>query len=157
MQKKVYAFEGDAINFEVLSKNVRLNRVEDKIIPVKALLSDRDGISKIKMTGSGSSSTLANDGTEVESITLNSFVINNNIEHIDFIKLDVEGAELDVLKGARETIKKFKPKLAISVYHRGDDIITIPLFLYDLLKDTNFYLSHKNYTWTETVLFVSPR
>jgi len=154
---KVYAFEGDAINFEVLSKNVRLNRVEDKIIPIKALLSDKDGVSMIKMTGSGSSSTLANGGTEVESITLDSFVFKNNIEHIDFIKLDVEGGELDVLKGARETIKKFKPKMAISVYHKGDDIITIPLFLHELLKDANFYLSHKNYTWNETVLFVNPR
>jgi FkbM family methyltransferase len=154
---KVYAFEGDDISFEVLSKNVRLNRVEDKIIPVKALLSDKDGVSKIKMTGSGSSSTLATDGTEVESITLDSFVFKNNIEHIDFIKLDVEGAELDVLKGARETIKKFKPKLAISVYHKGDDIVAIPLFLHELLKDAKFHLSHKNYTWNETVLFVNPR
>jgi FkbM family methyltransferase len=154
---KVYAFEGDAINFEVLLKNVRLNRVEDKIIPVKALLSDKDGVSMIKMTGSGSSSTLANDGTEVESITLDSFVFKNNIEHIDFIKLDVEGAELDVLKGARETIKKFKPKLAISVYHKPDDIIFIPSFLHELLKDANFYLRHFSDSISETVLFVNPR
>ena len=154
---KVYAFEGDDISFKVLSKNVRLNRVEGKIIPVKALLSDKDGVSKIKMTGSGSSSTLAKDGTEVESITLDSFVFKNNIEYIDFIKLDVEGAELDVLKGAKETIKKFKPKLAISVYHKGDDIVAIPLLLHELLPNAKFHLSHKNYTWNETVLFVNPR
>jgi len=147
----------DDISFEVLLENVRLNRVEDKIIPVKALLSDKDGVSKIKMTGSGSSSALANDGTEVGSITLDSFVFKNNIEHIDFIKLDAEGAELDVLKGAKETIEKFKPKLAISVYHKGDDIVAISLLLHELLKDANFYLSHKNYTWNETVLFVNPR
>jgi len=64
---------------------------------------------------------------------------------------------LDVLKGARETIKKFKPKLAISVYHKGDDIVAIPLLLHELLPNAKFYLSHKNYTWTETVLFVNPR
>jgi methyltransferase, FkbM family len=154
---KVYAFEGDDISFKVLSKNVRLNRVEGKIIPVKALLSDKDGVSKIKMTGSGSSSTLAKDGTEVESITLDSFVFKNNIEHIDFIKLDVEGAELDVLKGAIETIKKFKPKMAISVYHKGDDIVAIPLFLHELLPNAKFYLSHKNYTWTEHSPFCDTR
>jgi len=154
---KVYAFEGDSISFEVLSKNVSFDRVEDKIIPVKALLSDKDGVYKIKMTGSSSSSILVNGGTEVESITLDSFVIKNNIEHIDFIKLDVEGAELDVLNGARETIKKFKPKMAISVYHKPDDIILITSFLHELLPEAKFYLKHFSDSFNETILFVNPR
>jgi predicted RNA methylase len=48
--RKVYAFEGDTLNFEVLLKNIKLNKVEDKIIPVNKLLLDKNGISKIKMT-----------------------------------------------------------------------------------------------------------
>jgi len=155
--EKVYAFEPDSINFQILSKNVALNRVEGKIIPIKALLSDKDGMSRIKATGSGSSSSLGDGGIEVESVTLDSFVFKNRLENINFIKLDVEGAELEVLKGALETIKKYRPKMAISVYHKPDDLIVITKFLYDLLPDARFYLSHKSYSWYETILFVNPR
>jgi FkbM family methyltransferase len=155
--RRIYAFEGDAQNFEVLLKNIKLNKVEDKIIPVNKLLLDKNGISKIKMTGTGSSSILSEEGTEIECITLDSFVTQNNIERIDFIKLDVEGAEINVLKGAIETIKKFKPKMAISVYHKPDDIITIPTFIHRLLPEAKFYLRHFSDSFSETILFVNPR
>lgn len=154
---RVYAFEGDDMNFKVIKKNVELNKTEDKIIPVKTLLSGKDGISKMKMIGSGSSSALVNEGTKVECVALDSFVIKDNIERIDFIKLDVEGTELDVLNGATETIKKYKPKMAVSVYHKPDDIISIPLFLRDFLPEAKFYLRHFGDSFAETVLFVNPR
>ena len=153
----VYAFEPDRINFQILSKNVALNRVEGKIIPIKALLSEKDGISRIKLTGSASSSPLGDGGIEVECVTLDSFVVKNRLENINFIKLDVEGAETEVLKGAIETIKKYKPKMAISVYHKPEDLIVITKSLYDLLPNAKFYLSHKFYDWNETILFVNPR
>ena len=155
--KKVYAFEGDIQNFGVLLKNIKLNKVEDKIIPVNKLLLDKNGISKIKITGSTSSSILSEEGTEIECITLDSFVTQNNIERVDFIKLDVEGAEINVLKGAIETIKKFKPKMAISVYHKPDDIITIPTSIHRLLPEAKFYLRHFSNGISETILFVNPR
>jgi FkbM family methyltransferase len=154
---RVYAFDGDDINFEALFKNVMLNKVEDRIVPLKVLLSDKDGTSKIKMTGSASSSILVNEGTEVECTTLDSFVVKNNIERIDFIKLDVEGAEIDVLKGTVETIRKCKPKMAISVYHKPEDIILITSFLRGLLSESKFYLRHFSDNFSETVLFVNPR
>lgn len=155
--RRIYAFEGDIQNFEILLKNIKLNKVEDKIIPVNKLLLDKNGISKIKMTGTGSSSILSEEGTEIECIILDSFVTQNNIERIDFIKLDVEGVEINVLKGAVETIKKFKPKMAISVYHKPDDIITIPTFIYGLLPEAKFYLRHFSNGISETILFVNPR
>jgi hypothetical protein len=62
-----------------------------------------------------------------------------------------------VLKGAVKTIKQYKPKMAISVYHKGDDIVVIPSFLVKLLPEAKFYLRHFSDSICETVLFVNPR
>jgi len=68
--------------------------------------------------------------------------------------MDAEGHELKVLAGARETIKTFKPSLALSTYHRGDDLIKLPKFLLELNPDYKFYLRHCTPRWGETVLYV---
>ncbi len=154
---KVYAFEPDFYNFSVLSKNIKRNKLEGKIIPIQKALSNKIGTFFFHTTGSGGS-TLFNGGNEtIEGITLDYFVEKEGLERLDFIKLDVEGAELEILEGAVETIKKFKPKMAISVYHKPEDIITIPKFISEILIEANFYLSHKSFNWCETILFVNPR
>jgi len=155
---KVYAFEPDSYNFSVLVKNIKRNKLEDKmIIPVRMILSNRSGSFYLFETGTGGSISLERGSKIVEGVTLDSFTERENLDKVDFIKLDVEGAELEVLKGAVETIKKYRPKMAISVYHKPDDLIVITKFLYDLLPDARFYLSHKSYSWYETILFVNPR
>ena len=74
-------------------------------------------------------------------------------EEVTFIKLDVEGAELRTLMGAAETIKKYKPRLAISIYHKPEDIYEIPLLLMEYRPDYRFYIRHyTSYIW-ETVLY----
>ena len=57
-----------------------------------------------------------------------------------FIKMDIEGAELDALKGAENVLKKHRPFLAICVYHRKNDIIEIPKYLNELLENYHFYI-----------------
>ncbi|MCL2206525.1 MAG: FkbM family methyltransferase [Fibromonadales bacterium] len=57
-----------------------------------------------------------------------------------FIKMDVEGAELDALYGARETIVKYHPILAISLYHKAPDIYEIPLFVRELYPDYRLFV-----------------
>ena len=57
----------------------------------------------------------------VNVTTIDEFVKSNNIEKVDFIKADIEGAERDMLRGATEVLKKFAPKLAICIYHLPDD------------------------------------
>ena len=67
--------------------------------------------------------------------------------------MDVEGAEYNSLIGARETIVKYKPKLAISVYHRRDDIWRIPMLLLQYNPDYRFYLRIYSFTGNDTVLY----
>ena len=93
------------------------------------------------------------NGKTIDITSIDKFVSDNKIEHVDFIKIDIEGAELSALKGAAETIKKFKPKLAICVYHKGKDIVEIPEYLISILPEYNFYLKHNTDGVYEIVLY----
>ena len=153
---KVYAFEPDQFNYSILVENIERNRVSNRILPIKKILSNKIGT--FSFCSAGVMSVVINEGKQtIQGITLDSFVEDKGLNRVDFLKLDVEGAELEILEGAVETIKKFKPKMAISVYHKPDDIVSIPKFILQLLPKAKFYLSHKFYTLAETVLFVNPR
>jgi hypothetical protein len=67
--------------------------------------------------------------------------------------MDIEGAELEALKGAKKTLLLFKPKLAISVYHNLHDLWTIPQWIESLDLGYQFYLRHFTIHSEETVLF----
>ena len=73
-----------------------------------------------------------------------------------YIKMDVEGSELEALKGSIETIKKYRPKLAISLYHKPEDVIEIPVFLEKLDLGYKYYLRHYQTRMEETVLYSVP-
>jgi FkbM family methyltransferase len=82
------------------------------------------------------------------------YLVNTNeIQRVDFIKLDVEGAELESIQGARESIRRFKPKLAISLYHKPNDIFEIILYIKDKYPFYSCYLDHYTIHAEETVLY----
>lgn len=71
--------------------------------------------------------------------------------------MDIEGAEQNALLGCRETIERFSPRLAISIYHLADDMVRIPAILNEMRVDYNFYLRHYTYFFGDTVLYAVPR
>jgi len=84
-------------------------------------------------------------------------LIDKGLEKIDFIKLDIEGSELECLVGAETTISKFRPKLAISLYHKPDDLFTIINYLHDKYAFYKFHLGHYTIHQEETVLYCNPQ
>ncbi|MEE9379666.1 MAG: FkbM family methyltransferase [Candidatus Lokiarchaeia archaeon] len=154
----VYSFEFIPSNINIMKKNLNLNPYLKNIIQIieKPLwkISDCEIYYVDKGPSSHVSSTfLSSFSGNVKTITLDDFVEKNHISKIDFIKMDIEGSEYDVLIGAKETISKFKPKLAISLYHNIDHFYKIPKFIDSLNLNYRFYLDHFTTHSEETILF----
>lgn len=64
---------------------------------------------------------------------------------LDFLKMDVEGAEREALEGARQTILRCRPDLQISLYHRSGDLFELPLYIHRLCPDYRLYLRRPEY------------
>jgi len=92
-------------------------------------------------------------GKEVPTKTLDSMFIAGDIKSINYIKMDIEGSEMNAINGALGVINRFKPKLAISLYHNPNDLFEIPLYLKQICPDYKFYLGHYTIHYDETVLY----
>ena len=123
--KNIYTFEPTKENFRLLKRTLELNDSK-RIIPINKGLGSEIGAAQICINESGSS-IVAHHSDEMEVahiITLDSFVRENNIK-VGFIKVDIEGFEIEFLKGAKETITAQKPAMLISIYHFGSDYFKI--------------------------------
>lgn len=74
-------------------------------------------------------------------------------EKVTFIKMDIEGAELDALKGAKDTILRDKPKLAICIYHKKSDLYELPGYILSLVPEYKLCVRHYTSISWETVLY----
>lgn len=158
---KVFSFEFIPTNVKILRKNIELNEhLKDRIEVVEnPLWSESGKIMYYRDMGPGSMVSFKKEGEyrgRVNTVSIDDFVRQRKeIKKIDFIKMDIEGAEPEALKGAIETIKKFKPKMAVCIYHKLDHFISIPRFLNELDVGYKFYLKHSSIYAGETVLFAS--
>lgn len=147
----IYAFEPDPKNYEKLIKREYKN-----FYAYCLATSDCAGGGGLLSKGKGSSSRLAGTGI---SGTEGCFTNIDTIDHIlhdkavTFIKMDVEGYELASLKGARETIERCKPRLAICIYHKRQDLWEIQDYIRMIMPDYQFYVRAYDDTATELVLY----
>jgi FkbM family methyltransferase len=79
--------------------------------------------------------------------------VSSKLSRVDFIKMDIEGAEMDAIAGAAKIIRKFKPRLAISAYHRPNDLWEIPMRLKSLNQSYEIYFEHHCPVWWESVFY----
>lgn len=151
---KIYSFEMDAINFEKLKNNPATN--DDRIKLINMGVSDKKA--QVKYSRSGCPSYVCGERDSfnycAELISVDEMIKDGAInEKISFVKMDIEGAEMDALRGMKEMIVRDKPVLAICVYHKLNDITEIPLYIHSLVPEYKMMLRHHSDASGETVLY----
>ncbi len=150
---KVYAFEPMEETFTTLQENMGNMQHVDLI---QAGISHTDGHVHIaEQNFPGASLHTAGD-IRVETRSIDSFVQEQALTRLDFIKMDIEGSEMDALKGAKNTIENLHPKMAVCIYHKTNDIFQIYKRVLAYNPRYTFYLKHCSNTLWETVLFCMP-
>lgn len=138
--KNVHTFEATSLNYQRILQTIRLNNCKN-IIPIKQALGSKHEQLEIGLDESASSFLKKNCAKteKVEVITLDEYVQKHSLE-IGLIKVDIEGYEMEFLKGALKTIKEQKPSLIISIYHSPQDFFGIKPFIESLNLGYNFYI-----------------
>ena len=152
---KIVAIEADPANFERLTRWVGTlhTPIASRIDPLNvAVGSKRD---KLHFRASGDEGArLASDGTfVVDCVPIDELALE---DAPTFIKMDIEGAELDALQGARGSIQTHRPILAICVYHKQNDLWRIPLFIHSLVDDYRLFLRPHDVDGWQLVCYAIP-
>ena len=147
--KKVYAFEPSKILANVCRENIKYKSYNAEVIN-KGLYSKTGEMSFAGGYSIGTGHLSENGDSVVDVVALDEFLIE---EAITFIKMDIEGSEIEALHGCVETIRRNHPKLAICIYHKFSDLWEIPIWLHDNFPDYKFYLRQHSSSHAETVLY----
>lgn len=132
---RIIAMEPNPRNFRKLSQSVQ---GLENIGLINAAAGAQDGsITMQKGGGRMIRAVLGGKSVVIPQLRLDSVLEGSPCT---YIKYDVEGAEAEAIKGSEETILRFKPKLNVSIYHRTEDIFSLPLYLNSLLPEKKMYI-----------------
>ncbi|KNF09650.1 methyltransferase FkbM family [Gottschalkia purinilytica] len=149
---KIYVFEPDVENFKIMKNNLlnEVNLPKEKLILKNNAISDKNEIVYFSNENNSSSCIVEYSEQRIKAVSLDSLIKDK----VDFIKLDIEGNECKAIKGSRNIILDYNPKLAICLYHRPKDMWEIPLLIKEINPKYKFMLRHHNRNcWYETVLY----
>lgn len=158
---RVVGFEFEENNLAVLAENFRLNpELASSVTVVRRALAETSG-RQLTFAAQGPATVRMDDAAaipsgmavRVETMSVDDMVRKEGLRKVDFVKLDVEGSELSTLIGAERTLKKHRPKLAISAYHKADDCDNFIRYLDSLDLGYRYWLDHFRPHAEETVLF----
>ena len=151
---KIFAFEPQK---NIHEDNVQISKEFKNIIPVNnGVWSETTKVFFNIDEEQSTASSICKKGTNsIDVISIDDFCEINNLKAVDFIKMDIEGAEIEALRGASKVIKTQTPDLAISIYHKPEHLYEIPLFIKQLVPEYKIFIDHKYYNYTETVCFAT--
>lgn len=151
--KKIYGFEADTYNYKMAVKN--LSGLDGKIELYNKALWNKNEIGSF-VVGERESSKVSETLEEMKNSVKVEFCRLDDMigsEKVTFLKMDIEGTELEALEGAKQILKQDKPKLAICIYHKLDDLWKIPLYIHELVPEYKLYIRHHSYHYCDTVLY----
>jgi FkbM family methyltransferase len=148
---RIYCFDPVADHLKILEYNTKQFSY-DNVSVMPYGLSDQNIFAE-PMVLDGYAPGFSSRNQQVPLRSIDFLVEHNEIAQINFIKLDVEGAEMAALRGAKESIRRFKPKLAISLYHKPNDLFEIILHIKRDFPFYSCYVDHYTIHAEETVLY----
>ncbi|MEN9554318.1 MAG: hypothetical protein RLZZ232_604 [Planctomycetota bacterium] len=145
---RAWVFEPDPAGFSTVSRRFSS---EPRISCYPCAASDKSGVETFSSSGSTSACV---EGGEicVETRALDEF----DLKDLSFLKMDIEGAESRAIQGARQSILRWHPRMAICVYHHPGDIWRIPQQVLQIRSDYRLHLRHYTEGVVETVIFFQP-
>ena len=144
--KKVFTFEPDSENFDTVSQNIKDWGAKNIIVVNKGFWHENASLSFTQDPLYDSQKRVTKPGgvAPETSSTIEVTTIDGFVEEIGetptLIKMDIEGAEINALRGASDLIRYEQPKLQISVYHEWDDLWRVPQLIHDLNPNYEFFL-----------------
>lgn len=148
--KKVYAFEPDPQNYQVCLRQIEKEAFwEVELLPY-GIWSKRCRL-HFNATSGVDSAVSENGEFAITATTIDETIAPE--DRVTTIKMDLEGSEQEALRGARETILRDRPKLAVCIYHGLEDMTEIPLYIKELVPEYKIYIRHYSNCDSETVLY----
>jgi len=161
---KWFCFECDPTNYRLLTENIKLNNI-DNCSTHQIAVSNKSGKAILRRSSHFGLHTLGQTpqrfqedqslNIEVDTISIDEFVETNNLSSVDFIKIDTEGCELNILKGAVKTIAKFKPEILFEAH--GENLAQFNLTEKDLLSFVVNELSYVIKYWMGEDIYAVPK
>lgn len=141
--RTVVAVEPEPVNAECFKRNFRDEIASGRVILVEKGVWSSETILQLSVANanSGMNSFVSDQGPEKLSLpvtTIDKLVEQLKLARVDFIKMDIEGAEREALKGGLETMRRFRPRLMLEMYHRPDDRVVLPAIVRRAHPDYNF-------------------
>ena len=149
--KKIICLEPDTQNAKELVKFTESNNLKETNViksgawSKKDILKFNNGNSSCSSIGEDDENTIQIDVIDLDSV--------EECQEATFIKMDIEGAELPALEGAKNIIQRNKPTLTICIYHSDEDMIRIPEYIKTLVPEYEFYVRQHLFHKFETVLY----
>lgn len=154
---RVYAFEPSRQNLEPLEAAVASHPAGGRVHVQPVGCWKRSGELSLRTGGAPSQFQVADDGDErIRVVALDDFAWEETAGRADWIKLDVEGAEREVLDGARALLTRRAPKLAVCIYHRPHDLWELPIRLKEAVPGYRLHLGHHSQNLYDTVCYARP-
>ena len=153
---RYYALEPDAVRFEKLNNVIKAVCNKGNVVHLPIGVSDKKMKAYFDHSSAGCGQVVYDEISTEECGYIELDTIDNILdqeEKVTFIKMDIEGEEMSALQGAGTTIQKHKPKLAICVYHKKEDLISIPQYIKKLVPEYKLYLRAHWPTANEVVLY----
>lgn len=145
------ALEPDPAPYRELTEYV--NSTDQPIIPFQLGAWSGQNTMNFDARGDQSSEIIESGTTAIKCVSIDDFLPTFEPT---LIKMDIEGAEMEALKGAKQTISKYHPGLAVSVYHKPQDIWQIPMWVKEFGGYDLFLRVHANCTF-DTVMYAVPK